>query len=230
MGNPFYMAMTGAEFSACEQLPAHVAWMACHFSPYGTALSNLPQTLPPEAILMVNDRIPPYGHDPERIVAQLQELSFQFQIDGILLDFQRPNDPLTRQIVETILTALPHTVAVSHHYANDFPCPIFLPPPPIRCDPAEYFRPYCGREVWMEVYDQWEAAKITSSGCEISDIAAQKASLPYRDDTLRCQYGVETAEAQATITLHRSVEDLLEISPLVSSFVGLWQELGSTVK
>ena len=230
MGNPLYLAMTAAEFCSCPQLPNQVAWMACHFSPYGTGLSNIPRELPPGSLLIVNDRIPPHGHDPLQITAQLQGLSTQVQIDGILLDFQRPNDPLTKEIVAAITSALPQAVAVSQQYGTELPCPIFLPPPPIRCEPAEYFHPFCGREIWMEVYDQWEAAKITSSSCEISEITTHPTSLPYRDDTLRCQYGITPCKDHATVTMHRSLEDLLEFSPFVSKLVGLWQELGSTVK
>ena len=41
-----YFAMTAAEIRGCSALPAGIAWMACHFSPYGTGLSNLPPELP----------------------------------------------------------------------------------------------------------------------------------------------------------------------------------------
>ena len=42
-----FLAMTAAEFRKKEDLPDKIAWMACHFSPYGLGLSNLPQRLPP---------------------------------------------------------------------------------------------------------------------------------------------------------------------------------------
>ena len=37
-----YLAMTAAEMTQAGSLPRHAAWMACHFSPYSTGLTNLP--------------------------------------------------------------------------------------------------------------------------------------------------------------------------------------------
>ena len=42
-----FLAMTAAEIRGTETLPPKTAWMACHFSPYSTGLSNLPKDLPP---------------------------------------------------------------------------------------------------------------------------------------------------------------------------------------
>ena len=42
-----YLAMTAAEMTQAGSLPRHSAWMACHFSPYSTGLTNLPDRLPP---------------------------------------------------------------------------------------------------------------------------------------------------------------------------------------
>ena len=74
MAIPLYLAMTAREFRICKTVPANMAWMACHFSPYGTGLSNLPTSLPPGSMIILNDRTPICGHDPELIAAQLKEL------------------------------------------------------------------------------------------------------------------------------------------------------------
>ena len=84
-----FLAMTAAEMHSCASLPEKVAWMACHFSPYGLGLSNLPKTLPPGSLLMMDDITPPQGHDPDLIAAQLEECVQKFQCSGVLLDFQR---------------------------------------------------------------------------------------------------------------------------------------------
>ena len=49
------LAMTAAELGAAP-LPSHPAWMACHFSPYSTGLTNLPPKLPQDSLLILNDR------------------------------------------------------------------------------------------------------------------------------------------------------------------------------
>ena len=55
-----FLAMTAAEMQNSSQLPPKIAWMACHFSPYGLGLSNLPKELPSDSLLMVDDITPPH--------------------------------------------------------------------------------------------------------------------------------------------------------------------------
>ena len=225
MGNPFYMAMTAAEFFACEQLPAHVAWMACHFSPYGIGLSNPPTALPPGSILILNDRIPPHGHDPKRIVDQLLELVSKFRLDGILLDFQRPMDALTERIVANIISAMPEGVAVSHHYGADLCCPVFVPPPPIRCDPETYIKKWQGREIWMEAYEQWETVTVTADRVTVSEEPQPDCpTLSYYDETLRCHYRIDAFDDKAIFTLHRGLDELRSLPFPIMRYIGLYQE------
>ena len=66
-----FLAMTGAEMRNNSFLPEKIAWMACHFSPYGLGLSNLPRSLPPGSLLMVDDITPIGKHDPSIILDQL---------------------------------------------------------------------------------------------------------------------------------------------------------------
>ena len=47
MAISIYLAASPAQISKMERFPEKLAWMACHFSPYGTGLSNLPASLPP---------------------------------------------------------------------------------------------------------------------------------------------------------------------------------------
>jgi len=63
-----YLAMTAAEMHYAETLPEHPVWMACHFSSYATGLSNCPTFLPAGSLLMINDRIPIWNHDPAHIL------------------------------------------------------------------------------------------------------------------------------------------------------------------
>ena len=84
-----FLAMTAAEICACPVLPPKIAWMACHFSPYGLGLSNLPKTLPPGSLLMVDDITPPHKHDPALIGKQLHSCVEALQCSAVLLDFQR---------------------------------------------------------------------------------------------------------------------------------------------
>ena len=67
-----FLAMTAAEIRGTETLPPKTAWMACHFSPYSTGLSNLPKALPPGSMVILDDITPIHGHDSETIAAQLR--------------------------------------------------------------------------------------------------------------------------------------------------------------
>ena len=85
-----YLAMTPAEFNSVSQPPPDFAYMACHFSPYGTGLGNLPTVLPPKSLLILNDRTPIKGHDPDLVLETIEQLTENSPCDGLLLDFQRP--------------------------------------------------------------------------------------------------------------------------------------------
>ena len=90
MALPFYLAMTAGELLEDISKPRDFAFMACHFSPYGTGLTNFPEELPEDSILILNDRTPLRGHDPELIVRQLTDMAENRNLRGILLDLQRP--------------------------------------------------------------------------------------------------------------------------------------------
>ncbi len=227
MANPFYLAMTAAEFSSCAEMPERIAWMACHFSPYGQGLSNCPQSLPEGSLLIVNDRIPPQGHSPDVIALQLARQMEALQPDGLLLDFQQPWNEETQLITKKILQELSCSIAVSHIYAKDQDCAVFLPPPPIRTSPEEYFAPWDGREIWLEIYDQWETATISKDNCLFCDEIPEKTDqLPHWDASLCCRYSIAHSQDCAIFHLHRGRKELLALPHPITKFVGLYQEYG----
>lgn len=227
MGNPLYLAMTAAEFALCRKSAEKIAWMACHFSPYGAGLSNIPKELPPESILIINDRIEPTCHNADLVALDACEAVEKLQCSAVLLDFQRPGSSLTAQISAAIAAKLPCPVAVSHHYAKELQCAVFLPPPPLRYDCDEYFSPWKGREIWLEVYEQWETVTVTKDSVSVTEeTPAIIPELPLWDDALHCHYKIDVLDDRAVFTLHRGLEELGILPCSISHFVGLYQEYG----
>lgn len=225
MGNPIHLAMTAAEFALCRKSAEKIAWMACHFSPYGAGLSNIPRELPPESILIINDRIEPTCHDADLVALDTCEAVEKLQCSAVLLDFQRPDSSLTAQIAAVITAKLPCPVAVSHHYAKELPCAVFLPPPPLRCDLTEYFAPWQNRNIWLEVYEQWESVTVTEDSVfEVRDNQPNVRELPFWDEFMRCRYKLEVHNDRAVFTLHRGLEELLALPCSASNYIGLFQE------
>ncbi len=235
MPNPLYLAMTSAEFFACEQKPAHIAWMACHFSPYGTGLSDLPRTLPAQSLLIVNDRIEPHCHDPAQIAQQLLACTRELSCAGVLLDFQRSGDPLTQAVVNAVCDALSCPVAATQAYAMQRPCAVFLPPPPPSVTLSAYFSEWSGRELWLEAAADRETLCLTENGCTTASDTLKEICTPiHRDSTLMCHYRFQTGTDSATFLLYRTADDLHELlraaEPFgVSCAVGLWQALHASV-
>ncbi len=227
MPSALYLAMTAAEIAANSSLPARLAWMACHFSPYGTGLSNLPKALPEGSMLMVNDRTPVGDHSPEAIACQLQDVIQNFGCSRILLDFQRPGEARTREITEMILRELPCPVAVSECYAEGLPCPVFLPPLPLWKTINEYIEPWAGREIWLEAALDAARITVTEKGTAFLPCPAQEAPFSHLDAELCCHYGIALTDSAAVFTLQRTEEDLQQLmeKEQVSCFVGLYQEL-----
>ena len=229
MGLPLYLALTASEFTSCSPIPEFPAWMACHFSPYGTGLCNLPPELPANAMVILNDRISPLGHDPEYILAQLAQLS----CDCILLDFQQADNAETAELARVIAAAESRPVGVTPQYGHELNCPIFLPPVPIDIPIQEHLAPWNGREIWLEAAADSLLYMVTGQG----SAPAPLSRIPERgltDPELFCHYRIETFADRAAFALWRTREDvdaLLEAAAAlgVTKAVGLWQELGRQI-
>ena len=226
-----FLAMTGAEMRNNSVLPEKIAWMACHFSPYGTGLSNLPKHLPAGSLLMVDDITPPRGHDPVLIAEQLSMCVESLQCCGVLLDFQRAGCDETKVIAKQLTKVLPCPVAVSASYADNLSCPVFLPPVPPSVPLEEHLFPWKGREIWLETGLDGEVLTLTEQGCNVIPLPYPNYEADgFSDAQLHCHYTIETNEKNARFTLWRTKEDLealleeAEKSGIVGC-VGLYQEL-----
>lgn len=225
MGLPLYLALTAAEFTACSHFPANPAWMACHFSPYGTGLCNLPPYLPENAMVILNDRIPPAGHDAEYILDQLARIN----CSCILLDFQRDGCPETAALVRAIVEVESRPVGVTPEYGRALNCPVFLPPVPLDMPPAAYLAPWNGREIWLEAALDGMRYTVTEQG-SVPGTLSRIPDRGQRDDGLFCHYQIETFETKAEFSLWRTRENLDALLDAAASYgvtkaVGLWQEL-----
>ena len=227
-----YLAMTAAEFCKFDSNYSHPAWMACHFSPYATGLSNLPTQLPPESLLIVNDRTPVLGHNPGQICDQLSTLMERFSCGGILMDFQREGETQTRAIAEAI-AALPYPVAVTPAYAEGLPCGVFLPPIPLTTLPQAYFAPWQGREIWLEVATEAYTIRVDKEGNQRLPSFESVNFYPHTDLQLHCSYAIAPQKEYVDFHLQRNWENLYTLMEScaelgVSRFVGLYQQLGSS--
>ena len=220
--------MTAAEFSACRDLPQYPAWMSSHFSPGGQGLSNIPADLPNGCLLILDDQLPPSGHDPTRIREQLQTVMEFQNCAGLLLDFQRPENPETKTIAKELLR-LPCPVCVSHLYGKDLSCPILLPPCPLTIPLREYLAPWQEREVWLEAAPDSAVISVRSNG-EHTAYRTCDGNFPFADTALHCNYRIETDLDEVRFLLCRTTEDLSgmlqEAESLgVKEAIGLYQEL-----
>lgn len=227
-----YLAMTAAEFDPIAPPCCPVGWMACHFSPYGTGLSNLPETLPKGSLLILNDRTPVFGHSPERIAGQLEEVAQRLECSGILLDFQRPGENQIPAIAAAV-AALPFPVAVTPAYAEGLTCGVFLPPVPMTVPTAEYVAPWQGRTVWLEVATQRQCIRVSKTDSREIPWDGDALPCPHTDNTLHCQYRIEVAADHIDFFLRREAQHLVTLMEEASSlgvcqFVGLYQQLGSS--
>lgn len=229
MAFPFYLAMTGWEFQNCQAPFKHTAWMACHFSPYTQGLSNIPTSLPENALLMVNDRTEPQNHDPAVVARQLTDAVQHLKPRGVVLDFQRPFCQETAQIAAKILSLLPCPVAVTPIYARESSGPVFLPPILPNQDIAEYLAPWNGREIWLETENTGICLTVTETGCALQPLEEKPETPALEDADLCCHYQIQVLPDRAVFSLFRTPEDqnalLQKAKELgVTLAVGLYQE------
>lgn len=229
MGIPVYLAMTAAEIASAPTLPEHPAYMACHFSPYGSGLSNLPDTLPAGSMLILNDRTPISGHNPQLIAGQLAELCQVLAFDAILLDFQRPGEPQTAALCKLLTEKPAIPVGVSDLYARELDCPVFVSPVPPDIDPKEHLAPWRGRELWLDA--AISNCRITVSGsssvCDLLPWEPLPADALYHD-LLHCRYTIQCG-TDAEFHLSRGPDEVTGLLEAAKSFgvtraIGLYQE------
>ena len=222
-----YLAMTAWELSVCRVLPRKIAWMACHFSPYGQGLSDLPSRLPPGSMLILNDRTPVRGHDPETVARQLRQAAEAANAERVLLDFQIPGNPQTDKIIKAVLSVLPCPAAVSECCGKSLNCPVFLSPPPPHIPLARYLEPWHGREVWLDISPGGEIITVTKAGSQIT--AGNLPEPQFCDSSLHCHYKTVLTQEAAEFHIFRTREDIAALQQEaqalgVACTVGLYQE------
>lgn len=227
---PLYAAMTAGEFSSMPSILQRPAWMACHFSSYGTGLTNLPRQMPQKAMLIINDRTPVGGHDAGLIKEQLIQLINRFPIDRILLDLQRPDSPETADIAKTLVQGLPCPVGITEAYAENLDCPIFIEHPPHTPLHTAISR-WKGRELWLEAALDAEVITVTATGSQFTPLPrAYWKEGCHQEADLCCHYQICVTSQQAKFTLFRTPEDLASLLEKAESLgftcaVGLYQQL-----
>lgn len=228
---PTYLAITPQEFSLFTDFPSTLCYLACHFSASGTGLSNLPPALPPGSILCIDDSTPIANHRPGAVTKQVAELVDKFCPCGILLDFQRPDNPYTPDMIEAIINCTRCPVAVAHTYAKHYDCPVFLPPLPFRVTVAEYLNPWSDREIWLELGNDKEMAIVTENSFGAERVFnIPENSISFREPSLLCHYCTHIKPDHIALYLYRTDQDLAELQAQakalgVSKFLGLWQQL-----
>ena len=228
-----YLAMTAAEIAGNSAFPRHAAWMACHFSPSGVGLSNLPNWLPPDCLLILDDSTPIHDHAPERIASELIASMERLQCVGLLLDFQRPGIEQTRKLAEYLCGAFSFPVVVSDTYAAGLDCGVFVSPIPPDEAMASRLARWRGREIWLDTTMEGLEIVLTEKGAKSATLPHQKyPDCGLEDRKLHCHYRISLSENSAVFTLWRTKSDisvqLEEAEALgVTAAVGLYQEFGS---
>lgn len=207
-----YLAMTGAELAAAARIPERAAWMACHFSPYGTGLSNRPVQLPGGTVLMLNDRTPIAGHDPRRIADQLEALLEKWDCPALVLDFQREGSLETQALAKHLANRFPGRTVVSLPYAEGLDCPVFLPPCPPDQPLEDFLAPWKDRKIWLELSLEQQEIVLTAQGAQrMPRSTPEPLPAGQAEPRLHCHYAVQCMDDQAVFTLWRTPEDLAQL-------------------
>ena len=227
MFSEVFLAMTSREMA--EYQPKKAAYLSCHFSPYGSGLSNIPDSLPPKSLLLVDDSTPPDGHNPQGVTEQLKGLIEKFQITGILLDFQNSRNEACMAMAKALSDTLPCPVAVTEGYAEALGSPVFLSSPPENITLEKYIAPWKKQGVFLEIAPDGLQITVTEKGAYFSAISSTE-QLPLYHRKFHCHYRVEVLQDRAIFTLGRHKEDLLTLAQDakklgVLGVIGLYQEL-----
>lgn len=230
MAIPCYLAMSAAEYAACSALPSHIGWMACHFSLQNNGLSNLPQQLPANALLILDDSIPMENHSIDTILSQLTNMVERFKTTAVLLDFQRHGAAREKELAAAVGEALPCPVVATPDYASK-DMPVFLSPAPLHQPLDVYLSAFPGCKLWLDAAPIPTKICVTSTGATFGSCSSLSDNdLPYYESQLHCHYRIDLESDRASFTLQRTYADfhdwLRSAEALgVVCAVGLYQEL-----
>ena len=230
---PLILAMTPLEIKNTPSPPTGIAWMACHFSPHTEGITNIPETLPSGAMLILTDRESCAGHSADLVAQQLSEAVARLDCESVLLDFQRAWNAETDVMAKTVVRALPCPVAVTENYASNTSCPLLLSPCPLHIPLEAYLGPWSDREIWLEAALCQERIAVDRSGAVFSPVyPSQPLEGGFYDQKLRCRYVTEIHEDRLIFTLFDTCETLAEKLDIAHSLgvtraVGLYQEIGT---
>lgn len=226
----WYPAMTPEEIAQTQILPEHYAWMAAHFDAKGDGLTDLPEKLSEDAILILNDEIPYAGHSSEKICQTIMDCLNRWKLHGILLDFERPVSAQLRETVKNLVASLPCPVACGQKL--DIPeLALLIPMPELLEQPEVCFRNQKG--AWLEVRKQAAIYRVDQDGCSIVQAAEQTTNAPEAlfDSALCAHYQTASKADSVEFILWRDREDRKKIMEIAKAtgikiMVGLYQELG----
>ena len=176
-------------------------------------------------MVILNDRTPIHGHDPDTILQQLMAL----RPSCLLLDFQRPGVDTVMELARILAKELPCPVGVSHIYGKELNCPVFLPPVPPDAALEEYLDPWLGREIWLETALEGITYTLTENGSTTSPLLHPPQD-GFPEESLHCHYKIGVNDNCAQIHLYRTPEDLENLLEKaknhgITKAVGLYQEL-----
>lgn len=230
MYSDVFLAMNNSQL--LELHPKRAAYMALHFSPYSTGLSNMPSFLPEHSLLLLDDSMPVQNHDAETVVRQLTELVNRFSAKAVLLDFQNSPTEESEKMVTSILNALPCPVAVTEMYARQLQCPVFLSPTPVNMPLKDHLAPWLRQGVYLDIAPGALEITVTETGSKALPLPGSHYPLPLENTRLHCHYDVTVTEKKAVFTLSRTQADLEKLVQEayrlgILGAVGLYQELFS---
>lgn len=227
-----YLAMTGAEMASAAALPKKTAWMACHFSPYSTGLCNFPAALPKESLLILNDRTPICGHDPERVCRELKETISKLNCTGLLVDFLNPPNRESLALTSYLAANLPVSLGLPPEYAAAG-CAVFVPAVPTLTPVSQYLSRWQGQEIWLELALGGQTIALKADGAHFGENRFSRKGIIHADDALHCHYVIEEQQDAFIFHTWRTTEDLdalLEDAGQIKLAVGLYQELAARPK
>lgn len=223
-----YLAMTAADAAFSGQDPGKPAWMACRFSPAGTALENLPEGLPEGAILMLDDSREPKEEVVAEAVFRLRMACQQLTVRGLLLDFLRRGNPVLAQLAKHLREELNCMVAAPAEYAGDGA--VFLPSPPLHKPLSEYLAPWQGRQIVLELAQENQCWRITPEGSTLTGETAGDTDAENRD--LHVRWGIRRERDALRVSLRRGLPELEALEAEAARLgvpigIGLYQDFSA---
>lgn len=219
---PYHLMSPGEIHKFSPSAPVAVLLCCAPFSP---GLLIGPSRLPKGSVAVFTDRVTPTFHQSGRIAGELKALMKTLHSPALILDWTGELSPWLEELLKQLCGV---QLVLPPHLAGKEDSAVLVPSV-VEKSLEDLLAPWNGRQIWLDMVSSAAQLTLTRNGCEVVPWQASIREGDLYDETLCCQYRVETAQEEARFYLYETQQTRMKKlekarSLGVAGAIGLWKD------